>query len=52
MAFPLTRKFEVAGNMMKLYKDMKPQAQANNMNEATNVQRDPPAPWISARGGD
>lgn len=52
IAYRITRKFEVAGNMLKMYQNFKPQAQANNMNEATNIQRDPPPPWVRARGGD
>jgi hypothetical protein len=52
IAFPITRKLEMTGAMMKSYENMKPQVQANNQNEATQVDRDPPAPWIRARQGD
>lgn len=52
MAYRITRKFEVSGNMMKMYLEMKPQIQANNLNETSNIKRDPPPPWVRARGGD
>lgn len=52
IAFPLSRKFELAGNMVKLYQTMKPEVYANNMNETTQVERDPPPNWIRSRQGD
>lgn len=52
IAYRLTRKFEVSGNMLKMYQEMKPKAEAQNANETTNINRDPPAPWTLARGGD
>lgn len=51
-AFPITRKFEVRATMLKTYEDMKGGVQANNMNEQTQINRDPPAPWVRARQGD
>lgn len=51
MAFQLTRKFEVQQNMFKVYSTMKPQVQANNMNETPQINREPPAAWVRARGG-
>lgn len=52
MAYNITRKFEVSGNMLKMYENFKPSAHANNMNETTNITRDPPPSWVRARGGD
>lgn len=52
MAYKITRKHEITGNMLKLYASMKTQTQANNMNETTQVNREAPPAWVRARGGD
>lgn len=52
MCYKITRRAELTSAMAKLYKDFIGPVKANDSNEAPQIMRDPPAPWVRARGGD
>jgi hypothetical protein len=51
MAYRITRRLELTSAMLKLYQTNKPEIQATNLNEATNINRDPPPAWVITREG-